>query len=88
MVGIITTNADGLAQTNAKALPYGTYYIEETKPSLGYKKDTAWGFTVRYREGQERAGTKAAETQKKVVKRRTLVYDDTSFMELRETGTA
>ena len=44
--------------------------------------------TVRYREGQERAGTKAAETQKKVVKRRTLVYDDTSFMELRETGTA
>ena len=50
VVGIITTNADGLAQTNAKALPYGTYYIEETKPSLGYKKDTTWGFTVRYRE--------------------------------------
>ena len=50
VVGVITTNADGLAQTNAKALPYGTYYIEETKPSLGYKKDTTWGFTVRYRE--------------------------------------
>ena len=32
----ITTDADGVAQTSADCLPYGSYHIEETVPPVGY----------------------------------------------------
>ena len=32
----ITTDADGVAQTSADCLPYGSYRIEETVPPVGY----------------------------------------------------
>ena len=45
----ITTNADGIAASDAHALPYGSYLVKETKPSKGYLLNTEWSraFTVR-----------------------------------------
>ena len=45
----ITTDATGLAQSAADALPYGTYEITETDPSAGYLKNSSWkqSFTIR-----------------------------------------
>lgn len=47
---IIATNSDGLAGTDAHALPYGTYLIKETKPSPGYLLNTEWSKTFSIRE--------------------------------------
>ena len=47
---VIATNADGLAGTDAHALPYGTYFIKETKPSPGYLLNTEWQKSFQIRE--------------------------------------
>ena len=36
----ITTNADGIAASDAHALPYGSYLVKETKSSKGYLLNT------------------------------------------------
>ena len=47
---VIATNSDGFAGTDAHALPYGTYFIKETKPSPGYLLNTEWSKTFSIRE--------------------------------------
>ncbi|MCI6547860.1 MAG: VaFE repeat-containing surface-anchored protein [Coriobacteriaceae bacterium] len=44
----VTTGEDGIAQTAADALPYGTYTARETSPSRGYLLNSDWSktFTV------------------------------------------
>ena len=46
----ITTDAAGLAQSAADALPYGTYEITESEPSPGYRKNDSWKQTFQIRE--------------------------------------
>jgi len=47
---VITTNADGIATSDAHALPYGSYLVKETKPSKGYLLNTEWSRAFRIRE--------------------------------------
>jgi len=47
---VITTNESGIAESDAHALPYGTYSVKETKPSKGYKLNTSWSKTFTIRE--------------------------------------
>ena len=47
---VIKTNAEGIAETAADALPYGTYLVKETKPSTGYLLNTEWSKTFQIRE--------------------------------------
>lgn len=44
----VTTGEDGIAQTAADALPYGTYTARETSPSRGYLLNADWSksFTI------------------------------------------
>ena len=46
----IKTDASGTAQTEAGALPYGTYEIRETKPSEGYLLNEDWNQTFEIRD--------------------------------------
>ena len=50
---VITTNADGIAQSAAKVLPYGTYLVKETKPSEGYLLNEKWSRAFRIRTDGE-----------------------------------
>ena len=38
----LTTDADGHAESAARALPYGSYTAKETKPSIGYVLNQDW----------------------------------------------
>lgn len=38
----LTTDEDGFVTTNARDLPYGTYYMYEEQPSTGYHLNTDW----------------------------------------------
>lgn len=49
-VGTITTNDDGLAQSDDHWLPYGTYSIRETVAPEGYDLDEDWTKTFTVRE--------------------------------------
>lgn len=49
-VQTITTDASGIAQTGAHDLPYGSYYIVETKAPDGYYIDTTWRLDFQIRE--------------------------------------
>ena len=46
---VIRTNSSGIAQSEAKVLPYGSYLVKETKPSKGYLLNEEWSraFTIR-----------------------------------------
>ena len=46
----IRTDANGIAALGADALPYGTYFAIETKPSRGYNLNTKWIITFSIRE--------------------------------------
>ena len=46
----IRTDAKGIAASDAKALPYGTYTVKETKPSTGYLLNETWEQTFKIRE--------------------------------------
>ena len=50
IVTIITTNADGVASTGARDLPYGTYEVYEVKAPSAYELNTEWHKTVSVRE--------------------------------------
>ena len=50
VVKTISTNKDGIAQTAANTLPYGTYEIAEKDPSTGYLLNNAWKQTFQIRE--------------------------------------
>ena len=79
---VITTNADGIASSDAHALPYGSYLVKETKPSKGYLLNTEWSraFTIRedgkivdltedkVREAVERGGVQIIKRDKELVK--------------------
>ena len=47
---VITTDANGFAESAKDALPYGTYSIKETKPSDGYLLNTEWEKEFEIRE--------------------------------------
>ncbi|MCD7955842.1 MAG: VaFE repeat-containing surface-anchored protein [Lachnospiraceae bacterium] len=47
----ITTGADGSASTGTSDLPYGTYYVIETKAATGYFLNETWAGRVEVREG-------------------------------------
>ena len=78
----ITTNADGIATSDAHALPYGSYLVKETKPSKGYLLNTEWSraFTIRedgkivdltedkVREAVIRGGVQIIKRDKELVK--------------------
>jgi len=49
----IKTDAKGIAASDAKALPYGTYTIKETKPSAGYLLNETWEQNFKIREDGE-----------------------------------
>lgn len=50
---VIYTERDGVAQTSANALPYGTYEVHETKAPLGYLINSKWTRTFQVRaDGQ------------------------------------
>ena len=49
----IKTNETGYAALGAKALPYGTYFAVETKPSKGYLLNTEWKITFEIRKEGE-----------------------------------
>lgn len=79
---VITTGEDGIAQAPANSLPYGTYFIKETKPSTGYLLNTQWSktFSIRengkiidltadkVREAVERAGIQLVKRDKEIAK--------------------
>ena len=46
----IVTDENGVASLNGEALPYGTYYAIETKPSRGYMLNTEWIIHFEIRE--------------------------------------
>ena len=46
----IVTDKTGLASLSADALPYGTYFAVETKPSRGYNLNTKWIVNFEIRE--------------------------------------
>ncbi len=50
VVCTLTTNEDGLAQTDDHALPYGTYTIREEEAPLGFLHNESWSSTIRIRE--------------------------------------
>lgn len=50
VVDVILTNADGIAKTTDKALPYGTYELTEIKAPNGYSLNEDWKQTVQIRE--------------------------------------
>ena len=78
----IITNADGIATSDAHALPYGSYLVKETKPSKGYLLNTEWSraFTIRedgkivdltedkVREAVIRGGVQIIKRDKELVK--------------------
>lgn len=49
VVLVIKTDAKGVAQTSADALPYGSYEVYESKESGGYRINSSWkqSFTIR-----------------------------------------
>jgi len=47
---VIKTNDQGVAETAADTLPYGTYEIRETRPSEGYLLNEEWKQTFEIRE--------------------------------------
>ncbi|MBP3896850.1 MAG: VaFE repeat-containing surface-anchored protein, partial [Mogibacterium sp.] len=79
---VISTNADGIATSDAHTLPYGSYLVKETKPSKGYLLNTEWSraFTVRedgkivdltedkVREAVIRGGVQIIKRDKELVK--------------------
>lgn len=50
VVMTITTNDKGIAETDADALPYGTYEVRETVPPTGYTLDPDWSKTFTIHE--------------------------------------
>ena len=46
----LTTDADGIARTDADLLPYGTYVIRETEPPAGFLPNEDWSATVQIHE--------------------------------------
>lgn len=50
IVKMIATNANGIAETAANLLPYGTYRAVETKASRGYLLNTEWSVDFQIRE--------------------------------------
>ena len=46
----ITTGTDGVAQTGARDLPFGTYEVTETRAPAGYLLNTTWKASVEIRE--------------------------------------
>lgn len=47
---VITTDADGIAASAQRVLPYGTYLVKETKPSKGYLLNKKWSRSFEIRE--------------------------------------
>ncbi|MCD7884136.1 MAG: VaFE repeat-containing surface-anchored protein [Lachnospiraceae bacterium] len=47
---VVTTDATGYAATGSNDLPYGTYYVIETKAPEGYELNTTWVEKVEVRE--------------------------------------
>lgn len=56
---VITTSADGSASTGATGLPYGTYYVIETKAAAGYLLNDTWVGRI---EARENGAVYAAQT--------------------------
>lgn len=50
VVKVIVADANGIAQTAATTLPYGTYLIKETKAVNGYMLNSTWQKTVQIRQ--------------------------------------
>ncbi|MBR3224193.1 MAG: VaFE repeat-containing surface-anchored protein [Atopobiaceae bacterium] len=50
VVCTLTTDKDGMAQTDDHALPYGTYTIREEEAPLGFLRNETWSSTVSIRE--------------------------------------
>ena len=50
VVCTIVTNEDGIASTEDRMLPFGTYVIRETEPPVGYLPNDDWSRTVQIRE--------------------------------------
>ena len=50
VVCTIVTDRDGLAQTEARALPYGTYTVREAQAPEGYEPNESWSRTFQVRE--------------------------------------
>ena len=69
VVGKITTDGKGIAYTEKKALPYGTYEITETKAPYGYDIDTGFKHTIEFNEksGVLIDGKKVADAKDGVV---------------------
>ena len=49
VVCTLTTDKDGLAQTDEHALPYGTYTIREEEAPLGFLRNETWSSTIQIR---------------------------------------
>lgn len=50
VVAVLTTDADGHAETTNDALPYGTYSVTEHSASTGYLVDEEYTYTIYVRE--------------------------------------
>lgn len=50
VVKTLTTDSEGLAQTSANTLPYGTYLVQEAVAPEGYLLDSEWQRTFSIRE--------------------------------------
>ena len=65
---VIKTNADGIAASAAKVLPYGSYLVKETKPSEGYLLNEKWSRAFRIRTDGEMIDLTADKVREAVIR--------------------
>ena len=67
-VKVITTDQNGFAATEEKALPFGTYSVRETKAPEGYLINDTWGRTFKIRKDGQMADLTEYPSEEPVIR--------------------